>query len=57
MVHCSPEIGARRSALIDGNATLMIVVSMLTMNRLIQQIPSTRNFRRLLTPAMVVVMA
>jgi hypothetical protein len=34
----------------------MIVVSMLTIKRLIQQMPSTRNFRRLLTPAMVVVM-
>jgi hypothetical protein len=58
MVHCNPEIGAPRSLLIDGNATLMIVVSMLTMNRLIQQIPSTSNFRRLLRhmTAMVVAM-
>ena len=56
MVHCNPEIGAPRSSLIDGNATLMIVVSMLTINRLMQQMPSTRNFRRRLTAAMVVVM-
>jgi hypothetical protein len=58
MVHCSPEIGAPKSRLIDGSATLMIVVSMLTINRLMQQTPSTKNFRRRLRPmtAMVILM-
>jgi hypothetical protein len=46
MVHCRSEIEAPKSSLIDGSATLMTVVSMLTMNRLMQQIPSTRNRRR-----------
>src|ERR1700754_1081285 len=43
MVHCRPEIGAPKSSPIDGSATLMTVVSMLTMNRLMQQTPRTRK--------------
>jgi hypothetical protein len=57
MVHCNPEIGASKSELIDGNATLMIVVSMLTMNRLIQQMPSTRSLRRRLRRMTAMVVA
>ena len=44
-VHCSPETGARKSRPIDGSATLMIVASIPTTNRLRQQMASTR-YRR-----------
>ncbi len=42
MIHCRPDTDAFRSARIDGSATLTIVLSVLTRNRLRQQIPSTR---------------
>src|SRR5215469_6459002 len=47
MTHCSPDTPARRSRPIDGSATLTIVVSSPTMNRLVQQIArmSTRRAR------------
>jgi hypothetical protein len=41
-IHCRPETGACRSRWIDGSATFTIVASMPTMNRLMQQIASTR---------------
>ena len=41
-VHCRPETGAWKSRPIDGSATFTIVASMPTMNRLMQQIASTR---------------
>src|ERR1700722_2279470 len=41
-VHCRPETVAWKSREIDGSATLTIVASMPTMNRLMQQIASTR---------------
>ena len=46
MVHCRPDTEACRSVRMDGNATLTIVMSMPTINRLKQQIARTR-IRRL----------
>jgi len=42
MVHWSPETGAFRSRWIEGRATFTAVLSMPTMNRLIQQMTRMR---------------
>ena len=49
IVHCRPETGAWKSRPIAGTATLMIVTSSPTMNRLRQQMASTRYRRRRLS--------
>ena len=38
MIHWRPETGACRSCWIEGSATFTIVLSIATMNRLMQQI-------------------
>ena len=43
-VHCRPESPASRSRPMDGSATLTIVMSRPTMNRLRQQIARMRAF-------------
>ena len=45
IVHCSPDTDACSSRPIDGSATFTIVLSRPTMNRLMQQMPSTSRRR------------
>src|SRR6478609_9503080 len=49
IVHCSPDTDACSSRPIDGSATFTIVLSRPTMNRLMQQMPSTSRRRRRLS--------
>src|SRR4051794_999773 len=46
MVHCRPDTEACRSVRIDGRAMFTIVLSSPTMNRLRQQMATTRTRRR-----------
>ncbi len=50
--HCSPDVLACRSRWMEGRATLRIVLSILTISRLMQQMASTSMRRRRVSSGM-----